>query len=162
MAYGSVNVPGKLTAEQVGAAAKNHTHTAEQVGAVTKQYVDSLFRFCVLGPVAQVEVECNGSKRTANVAMKESGYGGLCYSIEYKFTLTDAATVRIIPPTGFRFSALNESFIPSIRYKYGNTYTATLTSDGWFEFYVGMRDAGECEIYNASNTSGSFVMLELA
>lgn len=33
MAYGSVNVPGKLTAAQVGAAAADHTHTAEQIGA---------------------------------------------------------------------------------------------------------------------------------
>lgn len=212
MAYGSVNVPGKLTAEQVGALSKdggtltgtlslgkgggvvletlyggdiwfriasgavNFEGAAEADlvwlkgiaapreanDAATKQYVDNLFKFCSLGPVAQVEVESNGSKRTANVAMTKNGSDGLCYRIEYKFNLTDAATVRIIPPAGFRFSALNESFIPSIKYKYGNTYAATLMPDGWFEFYVGMRDTGECEIYNASCAGGSLVLLEIA
>ena len=33
MAYGNVNVPGRLTAADVGAAAAGHTHTAAQVGA---------------------------------------------------------------------------------------------------------------------------------
>ncbi len=33
MSYGPVNVPGKLTAAQVGAAEAGHTHTAAQVGA---------------------------------------------------------------------------------------------------------------------------------
>ncbi len=33
MAFGNVNVPGKLTAADVGAAAAGHTHTAAQVGA---------------------------------------------------------------------------------------------------------------------------------
>ena len=38
MAFGSVNVPGKLTAAEVGAAAVGHTHTAAQVGAAAASH----------------------------------------------------------------------------------------------------------------------------
>lgn len=212
MAYGSVNVPGKLTAEQVGALPKdggtltgtlslgkgggvvletlyggdiwfriasgavNFEGAAEADlvwlkgiaapreanDAATKQYVDNLFKFCSLGPVARVEIESNGVKRTYNVSLEKVDVADFSYRLEYKFNTTTAATVRIIPPDGFRFSALNESFIPRVKCKYGNTYAATLTPNGGFEFYIGERDAGECEIYNASCNGGSFVLLEIA